>query len=53
MSNSPCPEGRRRAASLASMNLRPVVEPATLTYVSVPQREPVSTAKLWSPLVAN
>lgn len=37
MYSIPCPDGRRQAAHLASMNMRAVVGPYELTYVARPR----------------
>ena len=36
----PCPQGRLQSAALAAMNLRAVIDPTSLTYVSMPPTKP-------------
>jgi hypothetical protein len=45
----PCPNGRRQAAALASMNLRAVVTPIDLSYRAVPRRKPAAVRTAVAP----
>lgn len=42
MSSIPCPNGRRQAAALTSMNMRAVIGPTYVTYLALPRQKPAT-----------